>query len=123
MVAVAAIALVLGGVQAWRSHRLAQALPRASRPLRGSGSLLDRRRRRARESADDWQKGEDEFRRKTDSPLPSPSVGRIAIALLTAEKCSRIANYYSGLKNKYGRAANYPWLPVQDDPPLGEPRP
>ena len=34
-----------------------------------------------------------------------------------AEQATRRAAYHASLKRKYERAARYPWLPVEPDPP------
>jgi hypothetical protein len=37
-----------------------------------------------------------------------------------AARCARISAHYTRLKLKYERAARYPWLPVEPDPPEPE---
>jgi hypothetical protein len=36
----------------------------------------------------------------------------------SASRCFAIARYHATLKQKYERAARYPWSPVPPDPPL-----
>jgi hypothetical protein len=34
------------------------------------------------------------------------------------ERCGRLIPYFESLRLKYERAARYPWLPVERDPPM-----
>jgi hypothetical protein len=46
---------------------------------------------------------------------------RVMFQSLDAEHSRREATYYGNLKDKYRRAASYPWLPVEADPPAPKP--
>jgi hypothetical protein len=41
-------------------------------------------------------------------------------AIEARDRGLRFANHFAGLKAKYERAARYPWLPVEPDPPPPE---
>ncbi len=92
MAVVVVVAVILGGVQSWRFHRLAQHYSEQSAIFARAASYWTGEERRAMESAKDWQMGEDEFRRKTGSPLPSPSAHHIAHAHWTAKRFAHIAD-------------------------------
>jgi hypothetical protein len=118
MLAVAAIAFLLGGVQSGRWFL-------AARDYRARAAIYSRRaiffaaeERRERSLAETrqaaQQKYEDEWNRKF--PLPPPGF-RISYFGGQADRDARVAEHYFRMKAKYERAAAAnPWLPVEPDP-------
>ena len=114
MVAVAAIALVLGVAQSWRWHRAARDY-RAQAATYGRRAIFyaeKEREERSREKA--WQKEWDEYERKHFGlPMPGSPLNPFR---WQADRCARLAGHYFQMKAKYERAAAFPWLPVEPDP-------
>jgi hypothetical protein len=116
MIAVAAVALVLGGIQSWQLHLVARDFRDQAAIYSWKAIQCEREERRERSNAEGWQKGEDEFQRKTGALLPSPSYHHVLTSLWQADRDARAAVYYDRMKAKYERAAAHPWLPVEPDP-------
>jgi len=117
MVAVAAVAFLLGGVQSWRLHFVARDFRAQAATYSGAANYFAQEERKKRSIAEAWQQGEDEFQRKTGSLMPSPSFHHILTSLWEADRCARLAGHCSRMKAKYARAASFPWLPVEPDAP------
>lgn len=64
----------------------------------------------------------DNFLRRGGSPTDDPDEMEPSLAEIAAfrDKFAARAEYWTRLKQKYERAARYPWLPVKPDPPAPE---
>ena len=103
MVAVAVVALVLGGVPSRRLYFAARDLYAQAATYSGAAIYFAQEERKKRSIAEAWQKGEDEFQRKTGSLLPSPSFHHTLTSLWEADRCARLAGHCSRMRAKYAR--------------------
>jgi hypothetical protein len=113
MVAVAAVAVAIGGEQ---MRRRASYLRTASRHAAEEEVLLGEVER-----FESWARADRRyaagFARDGDDERAAKSAGSADLAGLYAEMHRRMASAHAALKHKYRRAAARPWLPAAPDPP------
>lgn len=132
MIVVAVVALLTGGgVGAWRLNRLStyyrqRAIDAANNEARSNRDVAVERYfiRRTEEiiAAYDNALLYRLFGKRIDFEHKIIQMHKEEIKSLAASRDSYLAraNYNAELKRKYDRAAHYPWLPVEPDPPEPE---
>lgn len=112
MIAVGVVALMAaGGIESRRLYRLSSyyrsqaATAKRAQMYRTSECVRWEMRVKERQAWVDRSHGE----------VGPDSFVRRAIAI--RDKVSRQVDYWKNLKSKYERAARYPWIPVEPDPP------
>jgi len=112
MVVVACVALAAGGVQEFKRLR------RLSEMYRVRALIIARRaapfQRNKNLTHAQWEAKAVAFRKQNDGARMKFFAGP------PPENCRKLVPYYQSLRRKYERAARYPWLPVEPDPPEPE---
>jgi hypothetical protein len=127
MAAVAIVAVAIGGEMMRRrsvSYRgQANRYALAEAKVRTWGKNSDQRtaehKKHLRKVQSFAESGGGAFRASWKSFIDS-ATRSVTLASEEAERFHRLAAHYAALRMKYERAARYPWLPVEPDPPKPE---
>ncbi len=111
MIAVAVVAVVIGGVQMWVR----------SKAYRQRAASSETSEKYWRDGERNWlktaERRDDQARRLPTGVEQEHLMLAAADCRFLAQKNAKLASYHAALRQKYERAASYPWLTVEPDPP------
>jgi hypothetical protein len=124
MVAVAVIALLIGGIALARrsAHYRREALfhSRAAARSRAEQRSKASTAKAGREQAEMWRRRARDTGSKTAEEAAEETAPGIAVYEAAARAAGAKADHHDLLAKKYDDAARYPWLPVEPEPPEPE---